>query len=120
VTPLLASRNRLEVVLDAENGVLGEVALEIRREAFLRGVVAHVADGTIRVTGKTVGQSTQPLELYVMAAGRNVAYTVVEARAEGRSFEVSFPTDAPVQEVRVELVHVAECWYAVLAAVATA
>src|SRR6266404_5295860 len=37
ITPLLASRNRLDVRLDADSDVagLGEVALEVRRDAFL-------------------------------------------------------------------------------------
>ena len=42
-TSLLAPRNRLEVILDADlgdAGLVGEVALEIRRDAFLHAVAA--------------------------------------------------------------------------------
>ena len=114
VTPLLEPRNRLEIPLDAASGNLGEVALEVRRDAFLRGVVCRRgADDTVHVTGQVVGQCARPLELYVLADGGNVAYSLIEPRPEGKAFDVSFKPDAPPQEIRVELVHVAECWYAV-------
>src|SRR5262245_16372838 len=73
VTALLAARTLLEVVLDAsatEAGLPGEIALEIRRDAFLRAVSARRrADDTIRVTGQVVGTGS-PLELYALADGK--------------------------------------------------
>jgi hypothetical protein len=121
VTPLLEARNRLEVAVDVHAGVLGEVALEIRRDAFLRAVAAHTGeDGTVRVTGQVIGTSARPLELYVLADGRNTAYTMIEGRPEGQPFEIFFQSEALAPEIRVELVHVAERWYAVEIAVAPA
>jgi hypothetical protein len=117
VTSLLSSRNRLDVLLDADGGdagLTGEVALEVRRDAFLRDVTVEPgADGAIRVTGLAVGSSARPLELYVLVDGKNMSYSLVEARADGQPFDVSFLPEGPPQQVRVELVNGAERWYAV-------
>src|SRR5262245_29853642 len=64
VTRLLAARN--EVVMEVEGEAVGEVALEVRRTAFLRGLSATAADGQLRVTGTVVGSAARPLELYVL------------------------------------------------------
>jgi hypothetical protein len=116
VTSMLAARNRLEVVVDATNGeggLPGEIALEVRRDAFLRKLaVDRDAGGEIHITGQVVGQSSQPLELYALANRRNVAYGTIEARPEGQPFTLAFKPEEPVDLVRVELVCVAECWYA--------
>ncbi len=84
ITPLLGPRNRLEVSLDADSnaaGLPGEIALEIRRDAFLRDVTAHRdADGTVHVAGLVVGASAGTLELYALADRRNLAYAVIAAR----------------------------------------
>ena len=115
VTPLLAQRNCLEIVLDArsETAGLGEVALEVRRDAFLRGVrAAATPDGTIRVTGSVVGHG-QPLDLYALGGGQTVYYSPTEAATEGKSFDFVVPSQSPVREMRVELVCGAEQWYVV-------
>jgi hypothetical protein len=120
-TSLLASRNRLEVILDAASGdagLAGEVALEIRRDAFLRDVAAcHGPGGTIRVTGFVVGSSIMPLELYALAAGQHVYYSPIAACAAGQPFDFAFTPESPPQQVQIELVCVAERWYVVEAPV---
>lgn len=120
VTPLLAARNRLEVLLDAapDAGLTGEVALEIRRDAFLHDVAAFIGpDGAVCVTGTVVGSSDRPLELYGQADGANVFYATIEAQAAGQPFRFTLPAEAQPAVVRVELVCVAECWYAAEVAV---
>src|SRR5579859_6612977 len=56
VTPRLAPRNRLDVLLHADSdaaGLPGEIALEVRRDAFLRQIAAHGdRDGKVCVTGR--------------------------------------------------------------------
>lgn len=117
ITALLGPRNRLEVVLDVEPkdaGLLGEIALEIRRDAFLRDVAIRCGpDGTVHLTGLVVGTSTVSLELYGLADRRNVVYSTIEARPEGQAFELSFVPESSPAVVRLELVCVSERWYAV-------
>jgi hypothetical protein len=111
VTRLLAPRN--EVVIDMEGpSPLGEVALEVRRTAFLRGVgVRAEAGGTaLHVVGTVVGRGERPLDLYALLDGATAAYTTVEPCPEGRAFDV---TTGPGRRVRVELVDGGSVWYAV-------
>ena len=116
ITERLAPRNRLEVVLHADSdaaGLPGEIALEVRRDAFLRGLGAHAdADGSVHVTGRVHGCSSRPLEVYLLADRQHVGYALVEAGAAGQPFELAFRLDAVPRTVRVELVCVAECWHA--------
>jgi hypothetical protein len=116
VTDRLADRNALEIVLDAEDdeaGLAGEVAMEIRRDAFLRDVrAAEQPDSTLRVTGQVVGRA-EPLELYVLADGKALFYSPISAHPDGHPFDVASPEAATSRQVRVELVHVAERWYEV-------
>jgi hypothetical protein len=117
ITGLLEVRNRLEIVLEADAddaGLLGEIALEIRRDAFLRNVAAHCeATGAIRVRGLVVGRSTMPLELYGRADGQNVFYSVVVAAAAGAPFDIAFAPAAVPKQLQVELVCGAERWHTV-------
>src|SRR5437588_13002650 len=69
VTALLRTRNELGVVIettDPRGGLWGEVAMEVRASAYLRGVRARVeAEGEvvrIRAEGEVVGTCSQPLE----------------------------------------------------------
>jgi hypothetical protein len=117
VTPLLRPRNELVVLVDspqARGGLWGEVALEIRCPAFLRGVRAALdAENRIYAEGEVVGQNDRPLDLYVLYRQATVAYAVVNA---GTPFHlVSEPaSEARLTEpVRVELVDGALIWYSV-------
>ncbi len=111
VTALLRPRNELAMRFGAGGESWGEVAMEVRRTAFLRGVRAESDGGRARVRGEVVGGAGRPLELYVLLDGRTVHYGMVEASAAGRAFEVV--ADGSGKEVRVELVDGACVWYAV-------
>ncbi len=116
ITDSLQSRNRLVVLLDAASDAAGlpaEIALEVRRDAFLRQVSARAdRDGNVQVTGRVHGCSSRPLEVYLVADRQQAGYSLVEADEEGRPFALTFRLDPVPREVRVELVCVAEVWYA--------
>jgi hypothetical protein len=123
VTALLGLRNELvvDVEVPAGNaGDWGEVALEVRRTAFLRDVRAWLSgSATVRlhVAGTVIGTSEQPLDLYLLLGGRNVHDAQVGAAPEGLAFHV-VSEPLPVGEgvtavVRVDLVSGAVIWYAV-------
>jgi hypothetical protein len=132
VTALLAARNRLVIEVEeltGRGGLWGEVALEIRRTAFLRGVRAWAEPAgtswTLHAEGVVVGVSARPLDLYILLDGTNVAYSTVEAAPAGRPFHATAEgVDrerwlSPSQgadgghAVRVELVDAATVWYTV-------
>src|SRR5207249_1854847 len=73
VTSILGERN--EVLVDTKSSpaqarLFGEVTLEVRRTAFLRGVHAYWSEdktgSRAHIIGQVVGTSDQPLELYVI------------------------------------------------------
>jgi hypothetical protein len=116
ITRWLNERNHLQVDVEGaggECGLWGEVALEVRRMAFLRNV--RVTDG-LRVSGEVVGTADGPLELYVIADRRTIAYATVHA---GGPFEVAgsmvgledstHPTRPHL--IRVDLVQGASIWH---------
>jgi hypothetical protein len=110
VTGLLGARN--EVVMEVADGRAGgEVALEVRRTAFLRGVTATTESGRIRVAGSVIGSAGRPLELYVLLDGRTVHYATLEPSAEGNGFETI--VEGSGRQVRVELVDGGSVWYTV-------
>ncbi len=70
ITSHLQKRNELNVILFSshpEGGLWGEVALEIRRTAFLKNCQAKIvpegSSSKIVATGKIVGSSERPLDL---------------------------------------------------------
>ena len=110
VTRLLAARN--EVVLEVEGGgEVSEVALEVRRTAFLSGVRAGEEGGRLRVAGSVVGSAARPLELYVLLDGHTAYYATIAPAAEGCGFDVV--VEGTGRQVRVELVDGGSVWYAV-------
>ncbi len=124
VTPLLQPRNHLVVDVEGltdRGGLWGEVTLEVRRTAFLRGVRACVDRdaGRLVIEGQVVGTAERPLDLYVLRGRSTAAYTTVEAAPDGRSFTVVVdPAQGAPQEsggaaLCVELVDAAVVWYAV-------
>ncbi len=120
VTALLASRNRLVVEVEettGRGGLWGEVALEIRRTAFLRGLRAWAEGARVVIAGEVVGTSERPLDLYALVNGANCAYRTVTAAPAGQSFRLIGERPAgELQQfatVRVELVDAATVWYAV-------
>ncbi len=126
VTALLQPRNELavEVTGPATGGLWGEVALEVRRTAFLRNVRARaelVGDvARLQVDGEVAGTAERPLELYAVLDRFTVAYGRVEAAPQGRSF-ILISDDLPSERrqppgphvLRVDLVDGATVWYTV-------
>jgi hypothetical protein len=115
VTSLLGERNALEVEFPASGsaaGLTGEVALEVRRTAFLRNLRVTAKDG-LHVSGEVAGHAEGPLELYVICDRRTVAYATVEV---GKPFQVSaglvgLEDSTHPTEIRVDLVQGAAVWY---------
>jgi hypothetical protein len=116
VTPLLAPRNQLVVEVDDPEspGLPGEVALEIRATAFLRGVTFETAGGQLTARGLVVGEAPRPLELYLFGGGHFLAYAQTPASATGQPFTLTGGVESasPIL-TRVELVDTATIWYVV-------
>jgi len=121
ITALLQARNELRVEVEgsAESGGLwGEVALEVRCTAFVRGVQIRAAgDGAsarLHVSGEIVGTAERPLEIYVLLDGATVAYGVFPAAPGGHAFHLESEELARSPEahvVRLDLVNGATIWY---------
>src|SRR5262249_14612914 len=118
VTTLLRERNELVVDVEAlagNGGLWGEVALEVRAEAFLRGVRAWweltEGIGRLHIQGEAVGTCDRPLELYVLLDRSTIAYRTIQATPDGQAFDIVCESPgAPLgrtdsHEVRVELVN---------------
>ena len=129
VTGLLREGNELLVDIEAPagNGYLGDVALEVRCTAFLRGVRASPqwAAGTVglHIQGEAVGTCDRPLEIYVLLGGSTIAYRTIQPTPLGQPFDiVSDEITADTwnrlkgqdREVRVDLVNGAVVWYTAL------
>jgi hypothetical protein len=115
VTALLEPRNELLVEVEvADNGrPWGEVALEVRCTAYLRGVRVWVDQGELHAAGHVVGTAERPLELYVIQDRSTTAYATTEVTPDGTPFHLTgaqVGQGAP-QAVRVELVNGATVWY---------
>jgi hypothetical protein len=122
VTGLLLARNDLcvEVEGSAESGGLwGEVALEIRCTAFVRGVQLRAspsgAGARLHATGEIVGTAERALEVYLLLDGSTVAYGIFPA---GSTFHLDSEELAAERWqalephlVRLDLVNGATIWY---------
>jgi hypothetical protein len=128
VTPLLWPRNQLVIEVEgaAEQGLPGEVALEIRCTAFLRDLrrsAILIGDSVdLHVSGQVAGVAERPLEVYLLLDRSVVGYQVVTATSEGQPFEIVVsglpaakwrgpegrPQSLPLQ---VDLVNGAVVWY---------
>jgi hypothetical protein len=124
VTSLLAARNELKVIVESptdDGGLWGEVAMEVRRAAFLSPIHLRAEVRrervTLHVSGKVVGFSERPLDLYVLVDGATLVYTAIEASAEGKPFHLIAreleigPDEDKHHEVRVELIDGGTVWY---------
>jgi hypothetical protein len=118
VTSLLGQRNELMVEVDApggDGGLWGEVALEVRCTAYLRGGRVWITEEgrpDLHAAGEVVGTAERPLDLYVIRERSTVAYTTVEAAPEGRQFHlVAEGVSEEVSGVRIELVNGATVWF---------
>jgi hypothetical protein len=131
VTQLLQLRNHLTVEVESTTtagGLWGEVALEVRATAYLRGIRWWTTrEGTgarLNVAGEVVGTADGTLELYALMNNKTVIYSPVETSPEGKPFELSEESPAtilnpddtepgPTRQVRVELVRGGTVWYTV-------
>jgi hypothetical protein len=117
ITKILSPRNRLEVVIQGDThkaGLWGEVALEIRKDAFLANMKIERSESAVHLTGKVVGVAPQPLELYVLVDGRHVEYRTIMPRAEGTPIRMELADITPAQQtVRAELINISSIWYVV-------
>jgi hypothetical protein len=129
VTALLRPRN--ELVVDAEmtaegGGLWGEVALEVRCTAYLRGVRAWEEGGRLHVAGLVVGVADRPLDLYVLRDRRTVAYAATAAAPDGAPFHLTAERGEGEEgqagaspAVQVDLVNGAVVWYTLVQAIVT-
>jgi hypothetical protein len=128
VTNLLSVRNELMIHLDCPEGCTGpwgEVALEVRCTAFLRGIRAWAASTVLHVAGEVVGTADRPLELYVLLDSATVHYSTVEPAPGGQPFEAiterfteeqcrpRADTPGGGHVLRVDLVNGATLWHTV-------
>jgi hypothetical protein len=139
VTDLLLPRNELLVEVEgpAETaGLCGEVALEVRCTAYLRGVrlwAEAEGDGfRAHAAGEVVGAAERPLDLYLVVGRSTAAYTSVTAAGEGRPFHLVSDklggTEGPAQgagpgggaDAKVDLVNGATVWYTIVRSLAPA
>ncbi len=118
VTSLLNPRNELilDIEADEDGGIVGDVALEIRRTAFLREVYGSYDKSSreLTVTGLAIGESERPLDLYLAGHQETLGYTTIEPTAEGRRFELRtepIELDKHSEFLRIELVDAATVWY---------
>lgn len=115
VTSLLRDRNQLEIDVEARTddaGLWDEIALEIRKDAYLVDVRAVRGESAVIVTGLVMGVALRPLELYTLVDARHVDYRTIEPRETGEPFRIEL-ADVIGENVRVELIHISEIWYVV-------
>jgi hypothetical protein len=131
VTPWLQERNELVVDVEAPHGnggLWGEVALEVRCQAYLRAIRSWpefaAATLRLRVQGEAMGTSDRPLELYVLWDRSTIAYRTIQPTATGQSFDIlsdEIPPDRwdPMSKsrgaasLRIDLVNGGTIWYTV-------
>ncbi|MSQ96357.1 MAG: hypothetical protein EXR98_17640 [Gemmataceae bacterium] len=117
VTRIMDQRNRLEVLIQGDSdeaGLWGEVALEMRRHAYLADVKVERAASGLVITGAVIGISPQPLDLYVLVDNRHADYRTIVPAATGEEFRIELAEIASSHQlVRLELIHISSIWYAV-------
>jgi hypothetical protein len=118
VTGLLEERNELVVEVEGpagRGGLWGEVALEVRCTAFLRGVRVWAEGDELHAAGEVVGFAEGTLELYVVLGRSTAAYAVARAAPEGWRFHLTGQAGEAGEgaRVQVDLVSGATVWYTV-------
>lgn len=120
ITSLMAERNQLEIAIDGQSddaGLWGEIALEIRKDAYLANVRLMTMTGSEScptIIGDVVGVAPQPLELYTLLDNRNADYQAITPSPAGTPFRVELSNiPSTCQVARVELVHISSIWYTV-------
>ncbi len=117
VSSLLTARNQLEVVVQGDTddaGLWGDVALEMRRDAFLKDVHVNRSGDVGSVAGNVVGTAPRPLELYTLVDHHHVDYRTIEPNVIGTPFHIELANLPSVDAtLRIELIHISEIWYIV-------
>jgi hypothetical protein len=117
VSKILSQRNRLEILIQGdtdEAGVWGEVALEIRKDAYLADIHLEPGRLAVHLTGKVFGVAPQPLELYVLVDGRHVDYRTIMPSIDGTPFRIELTAITSSSHMaRVELIQISSIWYVV-------
>ncbi len=117
VTSIMAERNHLEVLIDGSSddaGLWGEVAMEIRMDAYLADVRIDRTPASACLSGRVVGVAPQPLELYTLVDGRHVDYRTISPRPDGEPFHIDLASIPSLNAiVRVELINVSTIWYSI-------
>jgi hypothetical protein len=117
VTSLMSARNQLDVIIDGQSdaaGLWGDVAMEMRKDAFLDDVRVRRTPTGLTLTGRVVGAAPRPLELYTLLDRRHIDYRTIEPSAAGTAFSIAVSDlSSPAEIVRVELIHISEVWYVV-------
>jgi hypothetical protein len=111
VTELLRTRNELVVEVEGGpgGGLVGEVALEVRATAFLRGVTVRREAGRLVAAGEVAGHADGLLELYLIVDRRPAGYATVTA---GSPFELTADEEGgPARAAVVEMVRGAVPWF---------
>ncbi|MFO0842713.1 MAG: hypothetical protein U0797_10010 [Gemmataceae bacterium] len=111
VTARLRPRNDLAVEVEGGpgGGLVGEVALEVRATAFLRGVSVRREAGRLVATGEVAGHADGLLELYLVVDRRPAGYATVSA---GSPFELAAEEGGgPPAVAVVEMVRGAVPWF---------
>jgi hypothetical protein len=130
VTALLRPRNELVVEVTGRApgaGLWGEVALEIRRTAFLRNITFEQDVSTeavhLHTYGEVVGSADALLELYLLLDRSTIAYKTITA---GARFEIVSDAISPEQwrsfgaaPLTLDLIQGATVWYRVEATLTT-
>lgn len=106
ITALLAARNELRLHVA---GLPEEVALEVRRTAWLRGVEVSRRGGGVRAVGEAVGRAPAPLDLYLVADRRPAAEARIVPSELGERF--CLESAHAGSSVTVDLVGGAVVWY---------
>jgi hypothetical protein len=116
VTSLLTDRNHLEVLIQGdtdEAGLWGEVALEIRRDAWLKDLRLVATEAGARLDGRAIGSAPGPLEMYTLIDGRHADYRTIQPTPQGQRFQIDLPGSFSAStEVRIDLIDVSTIWYA--------
>lgn len=115
ITSLLTTRNQLEVLIAGDTdtaGLWGEVALEIRKSAWLSDLRLQRNGPGLLLTGGVMGVAPQPLEVYTIVDGQHVDYRTIQPSLDGQSFHIELSSSL-AQTVRVELIHISAIWYIV-------
>lgn len=120
ITKLLEKRNVL--TLEQARGlpdslVGGEIALEIRRTAYLKNVAITREGENVAIKGEVAGESATPLDLYLLYGRKNIDNQALTIKPGGAPFEFSCSQSPPTSSDdgsesgwRVELVGGSVIW----------